>query len=67
LHISPFYGPNFPQQNPVASTSIQQKQQTSASFDPRNLEIKTHSVEQTLLPLVQQVFNSVLKKIKIKF
>ncbi|CAK5063580.1 unnamed protein product [Meloidogyne enterolobii] len=55
LHISPFYGPNFPQQNPVASTSIQQKQQTSASFDPRNLEIKTHSVEQTLLPLVQQI------------
>ncbi|CAK5113131.1 unnamed protein product [Meloidogyne enterolobii] len=55
LHISPLYGPNFPQQNPVASTSIQQKQQTSASFDPRNLEIKTHSVEQTLLPLVQQI------------
>uniref|UniRef100_A0A914L6N2 Alpha-catulin n=1 Tax=Meloidogyne incognita TaxID=6306 RepID=A0A914L6N2_MELIC len=55
LRISPFYGPNFPQQNPVASTSIQQKQQTSASFDPRNLEIKTHSVEQTLLPLVQQI------------
>lgn len=30
-------------------------QQTTYSFDPRNLEIKTKSVEQTLLPLVTQI------------
>lgn len=35
----------------------QQQPQTNAvsNFDPRNLEIKTRSVEQTLLPLVQQI------------
>ena len=28
----------------------------SAQFDPRDVEIKTHSLERTLLPLVNQVF-----------
>lgn len=28
---------------------------TNVTFDPRNIEIKTKSVEQTLLPLVTQV------------
>lgn len=60
MHVSPFYGPGFPQQNPASVLVEQQQQQqqkVANSFDPRNLEIKTRSVEQTLLPLVQQVCN----------
>lgn len=44
-------GPSMVAPQPMATTS---------SFDPRNLEIKTRSVEQTLLPLVQQVVISEL-------
>jgi hypothetical protein len=48
---------------------MQPQQMTSATtnFDPRNWEIKTRSVEQTLLPLVQQVYFGIIVEIKFYF
>uniref|UniRef100_A0A914HFZ8 Alpha-catulin n=1 Tax=Globodera rostochiensis TaxID=31243 RepID=A0A914HFZ8_GLORO len=50
---------DFPPQNQSSMALIVTSQpthnQTTSTFDPRNLEIKTRSVEQTLLPLVQQI------------
>ncbi|CAD5206296.1 unnamed protein product [Bursaphelenchus okinawaensis] len=52
--LSTFPGPASLSAHPMAFQSPISPPQTM-SFDPRNLEIKTKSVEQTLLPLVTQI------------
>jgi hypothetical protein len=45
----------LPSANANYGQSIISNPPSTYSFDPRNLEIKTKSVEQTLLPLVTQI------------
>lgn len=58
--VPPLSG-NYGQQPFVGPLS----QPTGFNFDPRNLEIKTKSVEQTLLPLVTQVRILLLLKFRL--